>query len=41
VIPVDVTVKGCPPPPLEILKGLLGIFEVMDAKSSSPGADPA
>jgi Ni,Fe-hydrogenase III small subunit len=41
VIPVDVTVKGCPPPPLEIMKGLLGLFEAMDAKSTSPGADPA
>jgi len=30
VIPVDVTVKGCPPPPLEILKGLLALFEAME-----------
>ena len=31
VIPVDVTVKGCPPPPLEILKGLISLFEAMEA----------
>jgi Ni,Fe-hydrogenase III small subunit len=31
VIPVDVTVKGCPPPPLEILRGLLSLFEAMEA----------
>jgi len=31
VIPVDVTVKGCPPPPLEILKGLIILFEAMEA----------
>jgi Ni,Fe-hydrogenase III small subunit len=30
VIPVDVTVKGCPPPPLEILKGLLALIETME-----------
>jgi Ni,Fe-hydrogenase III small subunit len=24
VIPVDATVPGCPPPPLEILRGILG-----------------
>ena len=30
VIPVDVTVKGCPPPPLEILKGLLALIEATE-----------
>jgi Ni,Fe-hydrogenase III small subunit len=25
VIPVDATVPGCPPPPLEILRGILGV----------------
>jgi Ni,Fe-hydrogenase III small subunit len=25
VIPVDLTVPGCPPPPLEILRGVLGL----------------
>ncbi len=33
VIPVDVTVKGCPPPPLEILKGLLALIEATQAKA--------
>jgi Ni,Fe-hydrogenase III small subunit len=33
VIPVDVTVKGCPPPPLEILKGLLSLFEAMEDRA--------
>jgi len=27
VLPVDVTVPGCPPPPLEILKALLALLE--------------
>ena len=31
VIPVDLTIRGCPPPPLEILKGLLALIEEMDA----------
>lgn len=29
VIPVDLTIRGCPPPPLEILRGLLGLVEKM------------
>jgi Ni,Fe-hydrogenase III small subunit len=32
VIPVDLHVPGCPPPPLDILKGLLALLE-----SSGPG----
>jgi Ni,Fe-hydrogenase III small subunit len=24
VLPVDATIEGCPPPPLEILRGILG-----------------
>ena len=27
VIPVDLTIPGCPPPPVDILKGLLRLIE--------------
>jgi Ni,Fe-hydrogenase III small subunit len=27
VIPVDLVIRGCPPPPLDILKGLLALLE--------------
>jgi len=30
VIPVDLHVPGCPPPPLEILKGLLALLEAVN-----------
>ena len=30
VIPVDLHVPGCPPPPLEILKGLLALLEAVE-----------
>src|SRR5437868_8035435 len=33
VIPVDLHVPGCPPPPLEILKGLLALLEAVNPKS--------
>ncbi len=36
VIPVDATVAGCPPPPLEILRAILGAVR----KRKSPGATP-
>src|SRR5436190_18646056 len=35
VIPVDLHVPGCPPPPLEILKGLLALLEAVNPKSKS------
>jgi Ni,Fe-hydrogenase III small subunit len=35
VIPVDVAIPGCPPPPLEILRGILS------AVSSRPAHAPA
>ena len=28
VIPVDATVPGCPPPPIEILRGILGVVRL-------------
>ena len=38
VIPVDLHVPGCPPPPLEILKGLLALLEAVNPKSKSARA---
>ena len=29
VVPVDLSIPGCPPPPLEILKGLIGLVDAM------------
>ncbi len=31
IIPVDLTIRGCPPPPLDILRGLLALAEKMSA----------
>ncbi len=33
VLPVDVAVSGCPPPPIEILKALLAVLEGADARA--------
>jgi Ni,Fe-hydrogenase III small subunit len=33
VLPVDLHIPGCPPPPVEILKGLLALLEGADAVS--------
>lgn len=39
VLPVDLHIPGCPPPPVEILKGLIGLI---DATSRiSPAATPS
>jgi len=27
VVPVDLHIKGCPPPPIELLKGLIALLE--------------
>lgn len=32
VVPVDLHIKGCPPNPTELLKGLLALLEAKDAK---------
>jgi Ni,Fe-hydrogenase III small subunit len=32
VIPVDLHIPGCPPPPIEILKGLLALMDAADGK---------
>lgn len=34
VLPVDLVIHGCPPSPLEILKGLLGLMEGVNATPS-------
>jgi|SRR5579863_1749204 len=33
VVPVDLHVPGCPPPPVEILKGLIALLDRVNAKS--------
>lgn len=35
VVPVDLHIRGCPPPPLDILKGLLGLLEQADRAPAS------
>jgi Ni,Fe-hydrogenase III small subunit len=37
VIPVDATVPGCPPPPLEILRGILAAVRKRRSRSARPG----
>jgi Ni,Fe-hydrogenase III small subunit len=34
VLPVDVTVPGCPPPPIEILKALLALLAGADKRAT-------
>jgi Ni,Fe-hydrogenase III small subunit len=41
VLPVDLHVPGCPPPPLEILKGLLALLQRADLNSKSSAARAA
>ncbi|MDO9284143.1 MAG: NADH-quinone oxidoreductase subunit B family protein [Aquabacterium sp.] len=35
VIPVDATVPGCPPAPIDLLRGILGVVRQRQAKASS------
>ncbi|MDQ0394404.1 NADH-quinone oxidoreductase subunit B family protein [Labrys monachus] len=36
VLPVDLHIPGCPPPPVEILKGLLALLEGVNSKAATP-----
>ena len=36
VVPVDLHIRGCPPPPTEILKGLLALLEQASVKGLAP-----
>jgi len=38
VVPVDLHVRGCPPSPIEILKGLLALLDHVSGKSGIRGA---
>ncbi|TIN27754.1 MAG: NADH-quinone oxidoreductase subunit NuoB [Mesorhizobium sp.] len=35
-VPVDLHIPGCPPPPIEILKGLLALLEGVNLKTGVP-----
>ena len=35
VVPVDLTIRGCPPNPLQLLKGLLALLESQEANVAS------
>jgi Ni,Fe-hydrogenase III small subunit len=35
-LPVDLHIPGCPPPPIEILKGLLALLEGVNSKTGVP-----
>lgn len=37
ILPVDLRIPGCPPPPIEILKGLLVLLEGANTKTRVPG----
>ena len=39
-LPVDLHIPGCPPPPIEILKGLLSLLEGVNAKASVDAQKP-
>ena len=37
VIPVDLFITGCPPPPIDLLKGLLTLLKLTEKFDGSPG----
>jgi NADH:ubiquinone oxidoreductase subunit B-like Fe-S oxidoreductase len=39
VIPVDLTIPGCPPSPLHLMKGLLTLLEAVSTSSAGLRAD--
>jgi Ni,Fe-hydrogenase III small subunit len=36
VVPVDLHIPGCPPPPIEILKGLLALMDHINMRTAAP-----
>ncbi len=38
VIPVDLHIPGCPPPPVELLKGLMGLIDAASCEGKRPQA---
>ncbi|RVC96982.1 hypothetical protein EN753_30665, partial [Mesorhizobium sp. M2A.F.Ca.ET.029.05.1.1] len=38
VVPVDLHIPGCPPPPIEILKGLIALLDGANGKAGKTGA---
>ena len=41
VVPVDLHIPGCPPPPLDILKGLLALVDGINSEVGRPAAAEA
>jgi Ni,Fe-hydrogenase III small subunit len=38
VVPVDLVIRGCPPTPSAILKGLLTLLETTASRSAAPAS---
>jgi len=36
VVPVDLHIRGCPPSPIELLKGLIALLEIASGKARNP-----
>lgn len=39
VVPVDLHIPGCPPAPIDILKGLLALMEIVNIRTDTPRTD--